>query len=66
MFVGCGSQEENLHRRSNLFQCLEDSYNQFRDSRTWSYPIPEVNIVYKLEFVLQLFDHSSVVFILQL
>ncbi|CAF0797713.1 unnamed protein product [Adineta ricciae] len=43
---GCGAQEENLHRRTNLFQCLEDSYNQLRDKRSWSYPIPEFGGIY--------------------
>ena len=41
---GCGAQEENLHRRTNLFQCLEDSYNQVAETRNWRYPIPEVNL----------------------
>jgi hypothetical protein len=40
---GCGAQEENLHRRTNLFQCLEDSYDQLAKTRDWCYPIPEVN-----------------------
>lgn len=43
LLKGCGAQEENLHRRTNLFQCLENSYNQLEETRNWSYPIPEVN-----------------------
>jgi hypothetical protein len=43
-YSGCGAQEENLHRRSNLFQCLEDSYHQLNRKRDWKYPIPEVNL----------------------
>jgi hypothetical protein len=41
--TGCGAQEENLHRRTNLFQCLEDSYHHLEGTRNWHYPIPEVN-----------------------
>ncbi|UJR23370.1 hypothetical protein I4U23_026379 [Adineta vaga] len=43
---GCGAQEENLHRRTNLFQCLEDSYRQLDGRRNWSYPIPEFGGIY--------------------
>ncbi|CAF0770616.1 unnamed protein product [Rotaria sordida] len=43
---GCGAQEENLHRRTNLFQCLEDSYNQLEGKRNWHYPIPEFGGIY--------------------
>ncbi|CAF2424867.1 unnamed protein product [Rotaria sp. Silwood2] len=43
---GCGAQEENLHRRTNLFQCLEDSYHQLEGKRNWHYPIPEFGGIY--------------------
>ncbi|CAF3475146.1 unnamed protein product [Rotaria socialis] len=43
---GCGAQEENLHRRTNLFQCLEDSYQQLVGKRNWNYPIPEFGGIY--------------------
>jgi len=36
---GAGAQEENLHRRTNLFQCLEDPYQLV--NRSWSYPLPQ-------------------------
>eukprot|EP00164_Ancoracysta_twista_P004920 GFYU01006689.1.p1 GENE.GFYU01006689.1~~GFYU01006689.1.p1 ORF type:complete len:388 (-),score=54.88 GFYU01006689.1:331-1494(-) len=39
--TGAGAQEENLHRRTNLFMCLEDPDGITRATRTWSYPIPE-------------------------
>lgn len=37
---GAGAQEENLHRRTNLFQCLED-VDKMDKQRTWKYPIDE-------------------------
>ncbi|CAF3853399.1 unnamed protein product [Rotaria magnacalcarata] len=43
---GCGAQEENLHRRTNLFQCLEDSYQELVGKRSWNYPIPEFGGIY--------------------
>eukprot|EP01125_Pyxidicula_operculata_P015520 TRINITY_DN5274_c0_g1_i3.p1 TRINITY_DN5274_c0_g1~~TRINITY_DN5274_c0_g1_i3.p1 ORF type:complete len:391 (-),score=52.53 TRINITY_DN5274_c0_g1_i3:145-1143(-) len=42
---GAGAQEENLHRRTNLFACLEDPY-QMVSKREWSYPIPELGGIY--------------------
>jgi len=42
---GAGAQEENLHRRTNLFQCLEDP-QLIAKSRQWSYPIPEFGAIY--------------------
>ena len=42
---GSGAQEENLHRRSNLFQCLEDPDNVNPDS-IWDYPIPNYGGIY--------------------
>lgn len=49
-FSGCGAQEENLHRRTNLFQCLEDSYGELETTREWSYPIPEVSSTFIFVF----------------
>ncbi|EFC46999.1 predicted protein [Naegleria gruberi] len=37
--TGCGAQEENLHRRSNLYQCLDNPVDRIDKKRTWSYPI---------------------------
>ncbi|PRP87647.1 hypothetical protein PROFUN_04674 [Planoprotostelium fungivorum] len=37
---GAGAQEENLFRRTNLFQCLSDPY-QLDQNRNWEYPMPE-------------------------
>lgn len=57
-YVGCGAQEENLHRRTNLFQCLEDSYSELKGNRTWNYPIPEVNnltLIFSQDSILFLF-----------
>eukprot|EP01080_Neovahlkampfia_damariscottae_P006737 gene6737-10902_t len=42
---GSGAQEENLHRRSNLFQCLEDPDDVNPDS-VWDYPIPNFAGIY--------------------
>eukprot|EP00026_Physarum_polycephalum_P008685 Phypoly_transcript_08780.p1 GENE.Phypoly_transcript_08780~~Phypoly_transcript_08780.p1 ORF type:complete len:438 (+),score=128.42 Phypoly_transcript_08780:151-1464(+) len=42
---GSGAQEESLHRRTNLFQCLEDPYLVCKN-RSWSYPIPEFGGIY--------------------
>ncbi|EFC39665.1 predicted protein [Naegleria gruberi] len=36
---GCGAQEENLFRRSNLYQCLDNKVDQLDKHRKWSYPI---------------------------
>jgi len=45
---GAGAQEENLFRRTNYFQSLEDS--DHRDfSRKWSYPLEEFSGVYSPE-----------------
>jgi uncharacterized protein (TIGR02452 family) len=43
--TGAGAQEENLHRRSNLHQHLEDPDGEF-PARTWTYPIPEFGAIY--------------------
>jgi uncharacterized protein (TIGR02452 family) len=42
---GAGAQEENLHRRTNLFQCLEDPY-EMTPNRSWGYPLPEFGGIY--------------------
>lgn len=39
---GAGAQEENLHRRTNMFQCLEDCYHELEGIRDWDYHVPEV------------------------
>lgn len=35
---------ENLTRRTNLFQCLEDPYGSDK-GREWSYPLPEFGTI---------------------
>ena len=42
-YLGAGAQEENLHRRTNLCQCLEDPYHEFDSVRSEEYHVPEVN-----------------------
>eukprot|EP01027_Heterolobosea_sp_BB2_P023774 GEZU01035771.1.p1 GENE.GEZU01035771.1~~GEZU01035771.1.p1 ORF type:complete len:413 (-),score=88.07 GEZU01035771.1:44-1282(-) len=42
---GAGAQEENLHRRTNLYQCLEDPERIDRN-RTWRYPLNEFGGIY--------------------
>lgn len=54
--VPTGAQEENIHRRSNYFQYLEDPEGIFKD-RPWCYPIPEFGA--SMFFVLTyLFSHK--------
>lgn len=43
LYLGAGAQEENLHRRTNLCQCLEDPYHDFESVRSEEYYVPEVN-----------------------
>ncbi|CAF3337214.1 unnamed protein product [Rotaria socialis] len=43
---GAGAQEENLHRRTNMFQCLEDPYNDLEGLRDWNYYVPEFGGIY--------------------
>ena len=43
--AGSGAQEENLHRRTSLFHCLEDPY-RLDSQRNWSYPLPEFGGAY--------------------
>jgi uncharacterized protein (TIGR02452 family) len=42
---GDGAQEENLHRRTNLVQCLEN-YGMLDTDRDWGYPIGEFGGIY--------------------
>eukprot|EP01080_Neovahlkampfia_damariscottae_P001408 gene1408-12028_t len=42
--TGSGAQEENLHRRTNLFQCLHDPLN-VKNSKTM-YPIPKIGGIF--------------------
>jgi hypothetical protein len=42
---GAGAQEENLFRRTNLFQVLED-LDHLHPNRKWHYPLPEFSSVY--------------------
>ena len=42
---GAGAQEENLCRRSSLWQCLVDPFRVGKD-REWIYPIPEFGAIY--------------------
>eukprot|EP01127_Copromyxa_protea_P010321 TRINITY_DN2511_c0_g1_i3.p1 TRINITY_DN2511_c0_g1~~TRINITY_DN2511_c0_g1_i3.p1 ORF type:complete len:565 (+),score=94.31 TRINITY_DN2511_c0_g1_i3:2617-4311(+) len=42
---GSGAQEENLFRRTNYFQILED-LDKFDKKRTWRYPLGEFSAVY--------------------
>jgi hypothetical protein len=43
--TGAGAQEENLHRRSNLFEILDDPFGAWPD-RPWSFPIDDFGAVY--------------------
>ncbi|CAF0918144.1 unnamed protein product [Adineta ricciae] len=43
---GAGAQEENLHRRTNLCQCLEDPYHEFDSVRSENYYVPEFGGMY--------------------
>ena len=38
-------QQENLHRRTSLFHCLENAY-KMDPNRDWSYPLPEFGGAY--------------------
>ena len=46
--TGAGAQEENLHRRSNLFQHLEDVDGECPE-REWSYPMADFGLIYSPE-----------------
>ncbi|CAF4818268.1 unnamed protein product [Rotaria sp. Silwood1] len=43
---GAGAQEENLHRRTNMFQCLEDPYHELEGQRDWNFYVPEFGGIY--------------------
>ncbi|KAG2389340.1 hypothetical protein C9374_013900 [Naegleria lovaniensis] len=43
---GCGAQEENLHRRSNLYMCLDNHVDNIDKTRSWNYPIGYESGVY--------------------
>jgi len=42
---GCGAQEENIHRRTSLWQCLSDP-DKIDSKRTWTYPLREFGGAY--------------------
>lgn len=48
---GAAAQEESICRRSNLFQVLEDPYQQAK-GRNWSYPLPEFGGVYSKDVIV--------------
>jgi uncharacterized protein (TIGR02452 family) len=48
---GSGAQEENIHRRTNMYQCLENVDNLDPD-RTWKYPLPEFGGVFTPDAVV--------------
>ena len=54
---GAGAQEENLCRRSSLWQCLADPFHVDKE-RKWSYPIPEFGAIYSPKVRIQCI-HSS-------
>lgn len=37
---------ENLTRRTNYFQCLDDPYGVTLKTRKWNYPLPEFGGIY--------------------
>lgn len=43
---GAGAQEENLYRRTNFFQIVDDPYQQWNSFRNWNYPLPEFGGLY--------------------
>ncbi len=43
---GAGAQEENLFRRTNLYQILEDQGRKLCPQRKWKYPLDEFEAVY--------------------
>ena len=44
--AGSGAQEENLHRRTNLYQCLDNQMDDLDPTRRWKYPIGYESGVY--------------------
>jgi uncharacterized protein (TIGR02452 family) len=47
---GSGAQEENLHRRTNLFMCIEDP-QKINSERTWKWPLPDLCGIYSPKVV---------------
>eukprot|EP01117_Protostelium_nocturnum_P016356 TRINITY_DN6460_c0_g1_i2.p1 TRINITY_DN6460_c0_g1~~TRINITY_DN6460_c0_g1_i2.p1 ORF type:complete len:429 (+),score=126.55 TRINITY_DN6460_c0_g1_i2:98-1384(+) len=59
---GAGAQEENLFRRTNLFQCLQDPHG-IDTNRKWEYPLPEYGGLYTPEaFVFRRGEASGYAF----
>ena len=54
---------ESLHRRTNLFQCLEDPHRVSKN-RDWSYPIPEFGISTFFSWFLYLLLSSCSIFLI--
>jgi uncharacterized protein (TIGR02452 family) len=50
--TGSGAQEENIFRRSNYYQILEDPDKKFDPQRKWKYPIPEFGGIYSPSVVI--------------
>uniref|UniRef100_A0A6B2LB84 Microbial-type PARG catalytic domain-containing protein n=1 Tax=Arcella intermedia TaxID=1963864 RepID=A0A6B2LB84_9EUKA len=48
---GSGAQEENLHRRTTLFNCLDDPY-LLNPKKNWSYPLPDFGGIYAKDCVV--------------
>lgn len=46
---GAGAQEENLHRRTNLYACTDDPYLE-NPNRRWSYPLAEFGMTSHVSF----------------
>ena len=57
---GAGAQEENLCRRSSLWQCLADPFHVDKE-RKWIYPIPEFGAIYSPK-VSQLLSYNFVTY----
>ena len=57
--AGKGAQEENLHRRTNLFQCLQDPYRT-QTARSWEYPLPEFGGVFSPDVTVLRHPESQV------
>ena len=56
---GKGAQEENLHRRTNLFQCLEDPYRT-QTARKWDYPLAEFGGVFSPDVTVLRYSEAKV------
>lgn len=53
---GSGAQEENLHRRTNLYMCLEDP-DKINKDRKWGWPLEKVCGIYSPD--VQVFRSSE-------